>query len=123
MDKEELKKRTKSFAINVFLFLSKIKNSKESNIISNQLLRSSSSVAANYRSACRGKSYADFLNTLKLVDEEADESLFWLEFIRDLGIECDQNELTTLLKEADELVSIFSASIKTIKSKQSLSLQ
>jgi four helix bundle protein len=55
---------------------------------------------------------------LKVVDEEADESLFWLEFIQELKIDCDQNELQKLIKEADELTSIFSAAIRTIKSKK-----
>jgi len=119
MNKQELKNRTKAFAVRVFRFLTTMETSKPVNVISNQLLKSSSSIAANYRSVCRGKSDADFLNKLKMVDEEADESLFWLEFINDLEIKCDETELHYLLKEANELVSIFSASIRTIKSKDS----
>ncbi|MGG7036942.1 MAG: four helix bundle protein [Flavobacterium sp.] len=88
--------------------------------MSYQLFKSSSSVAANYRAVCRGKSNSDFLNKLKVVDEEADESLFWLEFINDLEIECDKNELKELINEVNELVSIFSAAIKTIKEKNNL---
>lgn len=76
MDKEELKKRTKVFAIRVFKFVNTLDSGKAVNVISYQLLKASSSVAANYRAACRGKSSADFLNKLKIVDEEADESLF-----------------------------------------------
>ncbi|MCZ8196103.1 MAG: four helix bundle protein [Flavobacterium sp.] len=117
MTKEELKKRTKVFAVSVFKFLMEIEKSKAVDVVSFQLFKSSSSVAANYRAVCRGKSSADFLNKLKVVDEEADESLFWLEFIKDLEIECDTNQLDKLIKEADELVSIFSAGIKTIKEK------
>ncbi|MFI5222089.1 MAG: four helix bundle protein, partial [Bacteroidia bacterium] len=90
---------------------------KAVDVISYQLFKSSSSVAANYRAVCRGKSNTDFLNKLKIVDEEADESLFWLEFINDLELKCDKKEITFLMKEADELVSIFSAAIRTIKSK------
>lgn len=115
MTKEELKKRTKDFAIRVFKFLKTLPKEKEIDIISYQLFKSSSSVAANYRAACRSKSSADFLNKLKIVDEEADESLFWLEFINELGLECDKHELNYLMKEANELVSIFSSAIKTIK--------
>ncbi|WP_396155840.1 four helix bundle protein [Flavobacterium sp.] len=118
MTKEELKKRTKSFAIRVFKFLIEIEKNKAVDVISYQLFKSSSSVAANYRAVCRGKSDSDFLNKLKVVDEEADESLFWLEFIQELKIDCDQNELQKLIKEADELTSIFSAAIRTIKSKK-----
>ncbi|HNO71268.1 MAG TPA: four helix bundle protein [Bacteroidia bacterium] len=122
MTQEELKKRTKAFAVRVFKFLLKIDTTKSVNIISYQLLKSSSSVAANYRAACRAKSSSDFLYKLKVVDEETDESLFWLEFINDLEIKCDTIELTALIKEANELVSIFSASIRTVKLKKSQTL-
>jgi len=117
MDKEELKKRTKTFALKVFNFLMNMEKNKAVDVISYQLFKSSSSVAANYRAVCRGKSNADFLNKLKIVDEEADENLFWLEFINDLELKCDKKEITFLMKEANELVSIFSAAIRTIKSK------
>lgn len=117
MNKEELKKRTKVFAIRVFKFIESLSHIKSVDVISYQLFKSSSSVAANYRAVCRGKSSADFLNKLKIVDEEADESLFWLEFINELELKCDKKELSFLLKEANELVSIFFASIRTIKSK------
>ena len=73
MTKEELKQRTKQFALDVFKFLMKIEKSKAVDVVSYQLFKSSSSVAANYRAVCRGKSSADFLNKLKIVDEEADE--------------------------------------------------
>ena len=122
MTQEELKNRTKAFAVRVFKFLLKIDTTKSVNIISYQLLKSSSSVAANYRAACRAKSSSDFLYKLKVVDEETDESLFWLEFINDLEIECDKMELVLLIKEANELVSIFSASIRTVKLKKSQTL-
>lgn len=117
MNKEELKKRTKIFALRVFKFLMSWEKNKAVDVISYQLFKSSSSVAANYRAVCRGKSSADFLNKLKIVDEEAYESLFWLEFINDLKFPCDQKELDVLLKESNELVAIFSAAIRTIKSK------
>lgn len=115
MTKEELKIRTKSFAIRTFKFLMAIEKNKAVDVVSYQLFKSSSSVAANYRAVCRGKSDSDFLNKLKVVDEEADESLFWLEFIKELEIDCDKIELEKLIKEADELVAIFSAAIRTIK--------
>ncbi|MBL0046625.1 MAG: four helix bundle protein [Bacteroidetes bacterium] len=117
MTKEELKKRTKKFAVRVVKFILTVEKNKAVEVISFQILKSASSTAANYRSACRGKSSADFLNKLKVVDEEADETLFWLEFINELEFNCDKKELALLMKEADELVSIFSAAIKTIKSK------
>lgn len=120
MTKEELKNRTKQFALDVFKFLMSLEKTKANDVVSFQLFKSSSSVAANYRAVCRGKSDADFLNKLKIVDivdEEADESLFWLEFIKGLEVPCDKRVLDTLIKEANELVSIFSAAIKTIKEK------
>ena len=120
MTKEQLKNRTKEFSLNVFKFLMSLEKSKAVDVISYQLFKSSSSVAANYRAVCRGKSSSDFLNKLKVVDEEADESLFWLEFIKGLEIECDKNELDKLIKESDELVAIFSSAIKTIKEKNNL---
>jgi four helix bundle protein len=120
MTKEQLKNRTKKFALDVFKFLMKLEKNKAVDVVSFQLFKSSSSVAANYRAVCRGKSTADFLNKLKIVDEEADESLFWLEFIQGLEIECDSNELNKMIKEADELVAIFSAAIKTIKEKNNI---
>ena len=114
MNKEELKSRTKTFAVIVFKFMLTTPKCKEMDVISYQLLKSSSSVAANYRAVCRGKSEADFLNKLKIVNEEADESLFWLELINELEIKCERDELEYLLKEADELVSIFTTSINTV---------
>jgi four helix bundle protein len=117
MNKEELKSRTKSFHIKVFKFVHTLESGESVAIIFYQLLKASSSVAANYRAACRGKSSADFLNKLKIVDEEADESLFWLEFINGLEIICNKMALPFLLKEANELVSISSAATRTIKSR------
>ncbi|WP_246021952.1 four helix bundle protein [Flavobacterium cellulosilyticum] len=106
--------------MDVFKFLMLIDKDKAVDVVSFQLFKSSSSVAANYRAVCRGKSSADFLNKLKIVDEEADESLFWLEFIKGLEIVCDKVELEKLIKEANELVAIFSSGIKTIKEKNNI---
>lgn len=117
MTKEELKKRTQLFAANVFFFLRTIENSEETRVIKNQLLMAASSVASNYRAVCRGKSGADFLNKLKIVDKEADESHFWLGFIEHLKIDCHITKLNQLIYKANQLVSIFSASIRTIKNK------
>ncbi len=117
MTEEELKKRTKLFAVRIFNLVDTFPSKKASQVIAYQILKSSSSVAANYRAVCRAKSDADFYNKLKIVDEEADESLFWLEMITDVNFLCDKNELQLLLKEADELVSIFSASIRTLRNK------
>ena len=120
MDANQLKNRTKVFSIAILELVEKLPNTISGRAVANQIVRSGTSVGANYRAVCRGKSTSDFLNKLKIVDEEADESLFWLEFIQGLEIDCDKNELERLIKEANELVSIFSAGIKTIKQKNNL---
>ena len=94
----------------------KLPKSKGVEVIIYQLLKASTSVAANYRAAYRAKSRADFINKLKIVEEESDESLFWLEFIADLNL-MDFKLLENLLKEANELVAIFTSAIKTSKNK------
>jgi four helix bundle protein len=117
MAAEELKKRTKIFALRVFKFVDKFPKSKAADIIAYQLLKAASSVAANCRASQRAKSKADFINKLAIVDEEADESLFWLEFVKDLEI-IDDPELDCLLKETNEITSVFTASLITAKSKR-----
>ena len=116
MDKIQLQSRTKNFALRVFKMVEKLPKSKGVEVIIYQLIKASTSVAANYRAACRAKSRADFINKLKIVEEESDESLFWLEFIADLNL-MDFKLLENLLKEANELVAIFTAAIKTSKNK------
>ena len=119
MDKFELKARTKRFAIDIMKLVEKLPSNRSINVLVNQLLRSSSSVGANYRSACKGKSTADFINKIIIVEEEADESLYWLELIEESGL-VDPKDLATLKKEADELTAIFTAIGKTTKQNQKL---
>jgi four helix bundle protein len=117
MDKIELKRRTQRFAINVIKFIEQLPTSRSLNVLCNQLLRSSSSVGANYRSACKGKSTADFINKIIIVEEEADESVYWLELMEESGL-VNSQELIVLKKEADELTAIFTAIGKTAKANQ-----
>ena len=116
MDKFELMERTQQFAVRVFKLINKFPKTQGAKVISYQLLKSSSSEAANYRAACRGKSRADFIYKMKIVEEEADESLFWLQFSKEVGILNNSPELDKLIKEANELVAIFTQSLKTLKS-------
>jgi len=116
MNKFELMERTRQFAIRVYKLVNRLPKSQGTNLISYQLLKSSSSEVANYRAACRGKSRADFTNKMKIVEEEADESLFWLQFIKDVELLKNDPELDALIKEASELVAIFTQSLKTLKS-------
>lgn len=114
MNKVQLRNGTKNFAIRVFEMVGKLPESRGVEVIANQLIKASTSVAANYRAVCRAKSKADFINKLKIVEEESDESLFWLEFIVDLRL-MDKKLLESLTKEANEFVAIFTAAVKTSK--------
>lgn len=112
-----MKQRTKQFAIDVWRLCSKLPHSREYNSFVNQLIRCSSSVAANYRAVTRAKSKADFINKLKIVEEEGDESQFFLEIIEEINTDQElSTEIKRLIKEADEIVAIVVASIKTSRS-------
>jgi four helix bundle protein len=117
MDKIELKRRTQRFAVDVIKFVEELPSKRSLNVLSNQLLRSSSSVGANYRSACKGKSSADFINKIVIVEEEADESVYWLELMEEAGLVAP-NDVAALKKEANELTAIFTAIGKTAKANQ-----
>jgi four helix bundle protein len=109
-----LRDRTKRFALLVIRCCHTIPRNEESRIVCRQLLRSATSVAANYRAVCRARSSADFISKMGIVLEEADESLFWLELLLESGI-VGQERVRPLLKESNELVSIFVASLLTAK--------
>lgn len=114
---QDLKRRTKSFAIDCYKFCSQIPRSRELDAWIRQLIRSSSSVGANYRASQRAKSTADFINKLKIVEEEIDESAYWLELL--LEVETNRKEeIEILYKEAKELLAITVASIKTARKNQ-----
>lgn len=111
---QDLKERTKRFALDVILFSRSLPHGDEFVVIRRQLIRSATSVAANYRASQRAKSKADFLSKLGTVEEEADESLLWLECLAELSPRKD-DELIRLLKEADELLRIVVASKKSAR--------
>ena len=113
---QELKERTKKFALDVILYSRTLPRGEEFTIIKRQLIRSATSTAANYRAAQRGKSKADFISKLAIAEEEADESFFWLECLAELAT-LDHSELIRLLKESNELVAILTASRKTARGK------
>jgi len=113
-DSETLKLRTKKFAIRVLTLYRALPRTQEARILGAQLLRSSTSIGANYRAACRGRSRAEFVAKLGVVLEEADETVFWLELIQEAAIFPD-GKMRSLCKEANELVSIFVSSIRTAK--------
>jgi four helix bundle protein len=111
---KELKDRTKRFALDVIRFCSRMPQKQEFWIIGKQLIRCASSVGANYRSACRAQSKADFIAKLSIVEEEADESMYWMELLEGLGIHQDK-EVQRLKDEASQLVSIIVTSKKTAR--------
>ena len=112
---ESMKGRMKHFALGVIRLCRSLPRSPESSIISRQLMRSATSVGANYRAVCRARSTADFVSKLGIVLEEADESLFWIELLVDSGI-ASVDKTSFVKAEANELVSIFVASLCTAKS-------
>ncbi|MBW1715532.1 MAG: four helix bundle protein [Deltaproteobacteria bacterium] len=116
MDEKELKKRTKQFALRIIRLVNALPKNIEGQSIGKQLIRSGTSVGANYRSACRGRSKAEFVAKLGIVEEEADESAFWMELIIEGGL-LEKELVEPLLKEANELVAIMVASRKSAKSK------
>lgn len=117
MDKAELKRRTQKFAVEIIKFIGSQPNSRTLAVLSNQLLRSSTSIGANYRSACKGKSTADFINKIIICEEEADESIYWLDLLIEAEL-ATESKVLPLRKEANELTAIFTAIGKTAKENQ-----
>jgi len=114
MDKEDMKRRTKKFALRVIRLVESLPNERTAEVIGRQLLRSGTSVGANYRAACRAKSTADFIAKMGTVEEEADESSYWMELLVEAEI-VKADRLESLMKEADELLAITVASVNTAK--------
>lgn len=115
MDAEILKNRTKHFALRNIRLFRNLPKTDEARIIGKQLLRSSTSIGANYRAVCRARSNEEFYSKLSIVVEEADETLFWMELLVEAEI-VKEEKLKELMKEANELLLIMSASRKTVKS-------
>jgi four helix bundle protein len=111
---EELRKRTMQFALRVVRLFRSLPSSAEARVVGQQLLRSGTSVAANYRSVCKARSRADFISKLGIVEEEVDESVFWLEFLVEAQL-MPRKRMSDLIGEAKQLTAIFGASRKTAK--------
>jgi four helix bundle protein len=112
VSKAELLTRTKSFSLRILKLVDHLPRSTSGRAIGNQLVRSGTSIGANYRAACRSRSRAEFAAKLGIVAEEADETVYWLELVRD-GNLLPVNKLTDLLQEADELTAIFTSGRRT----------
>ncbi len=105
---EKMKKRTKKFAVDVILFCNSLTTSKASSVIAYQLVKSATSTGANYRAACKARSKSEFFSKMCIVVEEADESEYWLEVIKDASLSKKDKELERLLNEALEITKITS---------------
>ena len=116
MNKKEsdFKERTKSFALKIIDLVETLPKGKTADVIGRQLLRAGTSVGANYRAACRAKSLADFIAKMGIVEEETDETIYWMELLIKAGL-INQNDIDDLLNEAHQLVAMTVASIKTAK--------
>jgi four helix bundle protein len=120
--KAELLTRTKVFALRILKLVDHLPRTTSGRAIGNQLVRSGTSVGANYRAACRSRSRAEFAAKLGLVAEEADETVYWLELVRD-GNLVPANKLGELLKEANELTAIFTAGRRSSSRNQTSKLK
>jgi four helix bundle protein len=114
MDKHELQDRMKRFAVAVIRLTETLPPGRTASVLGNQLVRAGTSVGANYRAACRARSRADFVAKLGLVEEEADETRYWLDLLFEAGL-LSREAVEPLMTEAAELVAITVASIKTAR--------
>src|SRR3954463_14817620 len=113
-NESDLKERTKAFALRILKLVDALPKTTAGRALASQIVRSGTSVAANYRAACRARSNADFIAKMGIVEEEADETLFWLELLEESAL-VPAAKLTAIKQEANELVAITVASIKTAR--------
>jgi len=116
MDERTFKERTKRLALRVIQAVEALPKNRSADVIGKQLLRSATSVGANYRAACRGKSASDVIAKLGIVEEEADESIYWMELLIESGF-IPEAKLKDLLTETNEIVAMTVASIKTLRAR------
>ena len=116
MNEQDFKDRTKQFGLHVIRLLDDLPSQRTTDVLARQLLRAATSIGANYRAACRGRSTADVIAKLGIVEEETDEALYWLEVLVEAGLVA-QSKAVGLIAEADELLSMTVASIKTLRSR------
>ncbi|HLM01108.1 MAG TPA: four helix bundle protein [Pyrinomonadaceae bacterium] len=114
MGSDDLKIRTKNFALRIIRLVESLPNTQTARVIGNQLLRCGTSVAANYRASCRARSKADFISKMGIVEEETDESMFWIEMLVETNI-IKENLVADLLDEAEQPIKIFVSSINTAR--------
>ncbi|MGH9369327.1 MAG: four helix bundle protein [Thermoanaerobaculia bacterium] len=111
---EELKRRSKRFALDVIRIFRSLPRTEEGRVLGRQLLRSGTAVGANYRAACRARSHAEFVAKIGTVVEEIDEAVYWIELLSEAGVVPKEN-MSACLQEANELLAIFAASQRTAR--------
>lgn len=116
MNEQQFKDRTKSLGARIVRLVDALPATRSADVIGKQLLRSATSVGANYRAACRAKSSADIINKLKIVEEEADETLFWQEMLIEAEL-VSEARLSDLMAETDQILAMTVASIKTLRAR------
>ena len=116
MDEKTFKERTKKFALAVVRLVESLPRTRTADVLGHQLLRAGTSVGANYRAACRGRSASDVVSKLGIVEEEADEAIYWMELLLEAGI-LPTDHVSSLKKEANELLAMTVASIKTLRNR------
>jgi four helix bundle protein len=116
MNEEQFKQRTKQLALRIIRLVETLPKTLAAQVIGKQILRSSTSVGANYRSACRAKSTADMLHKLAIVEEEADETMYWLELLVEVEL-VKEARLKSLMNEVGEIIAMVVASLKTIRNR------
>jgi four helix bundle protein len=114
LNQNDLKQRTKRFALGIIQLVESLPKSRSADVLGGQLLRSGTSVGANYRAACRARSVADFISKMGIVEEEVDESIYWLELLQECKL-ADFDKIKTLTNEASELLAITVASVRTAR--------
>jgi four helix bundle protein len=117
MGEAELKRRTYRLAVETIRFVESLPRNRSGDVLGKQLLRSGTSVGANYRAACRGRSRVEFLAKLGIVEEEADETVYWLELIEQSGLSHNHECLVALKDLADQITAMVVASKKTVRKK------
>jgi len=122
VDEKTFKERTKRFALAVVRLVETLPRTRTADVLGRQLLRAGTSVGTNYRAACRGRSASDVAAKLGIVEEEADQAIYWMELLVDAGL-ASRDRVSVLLKEANELVAMTVASIKTLRSRERANAQ
>jgi four helix bundle protein len=118
MDEKIFKARTKKLAVAIIKQMDKLPQSRAADVVARQILRSGTSIGANYRAACRAKSTPDMINKMKIVEEESDETAYWLEILVDAEL-VKKDQVTEIYKETNEILAMTVASLKTLRNRKS----